>query len=329
MRTMSADLIRPRAVRPGDTVAVAALSSGLEADEADAAAAGIAELRALGFDVQVSPLVELDRHRWWGAAPPAEVAAEFNRLLRDPQVRAVFALTGGRWTMSYLDLIDLDAVRADPKPIIGFSDIDAVLLALHSRTGLVTFHADLVTHGFGYWNELDTERRDRVAATLLRLLGDTEPAGLLEPIGTWQTWRAGRAEGPLLGGLLNRLVRLQATPSALAPERFDGALLFWEEVGTSTSHVWNDLHVLRQAGILDRIAGMIVGPVDLVEVTEGGGELRETVLDVLGDRDIPVLANVDIGHNPPNIPLPLGVRAALDADARTIELLEAAAGSKR
>jgi muramoyltetrapeptide carboxypeptidase len=317
-------LLRPKAVRPGDTVAVAALSSGLEAEEADSAAAGIAELQALGFDVQVSPLVELGRHRWWGAAQPAEVAAEFNRLLADPQVRAVFALTGGRWAFSYLDLIDLDAVRADPKPIVGFSDIDAVLLAVHSPTGLVTFHADLVTHGFGYWNELDDGPRSRVAATLLRLLGDSEPAGPLEPIGTWQTWRAGRAEGPVLGGMLNRLIRLQATSFALEPERFDGALLFWEEVGTSTSHIWNDLHVLRQAGILDRITGMIVGPTDLVEVTEDGGDLRETVLDVLGDRDIPVLANVDIGHNPPNIPLPLGVRAGLDAEARTIELLEAA-----
>ncbi len=59
--------------------------------------------------------------------------------------------------------------------------------------------------------------------------------------------------------MLNRIVRVQATASALSPERFDGAILFWEEAFTSTSTVWNDLHVLRQAGVLDRISGMVVG----------------------------------------------------------------------
>ena len=116
-------LLRPRALRPGDTVAVAALSGGLEEGEAQAYEDGVRELRRAGFVVQVSPLVELGRHDWWSAARPAEIAAELNRLLADPQVRAVFALTGGRTTFSYLDLVDLDAVRADPKPIVGFSDI--------------------------------------------------------------------------------------------------------------------------------------------------------------------------------------------------------------
>ncbi len=125
--------------------------------------------------------------------------------------------------------------------------------------------------------------------------------------------------------MLNRLVRIQATPYALRPERFDGAILFWEEAFTSSAGVWNDLQVLRYAGVLDRIAGMVVGPTSTVEPTEGGpDDLREVVLEVLGDRDIPVLGNVDIGHDPPNVPLPLGIRAEVDADARTLSLLEAA-----
>ncbi len=151
-------LLKPRALRPGDTVAVAALSGGLEQEEAQAYGDGARELQRTGFDVQVSPLVELGRHDRWSAGRPAEVAAELNRLLADPQVRAVFALTGGRTTFSYLDLVDLDAVRADPKPIVGFSDIGGLQLALFARTGLVSVHGDLVTHGFGYRHELpDTE----------------------------------------------------------------------------------------------------------------------------------------------------------------------------
>ena len=129
----------------------------------------------------------------------------------------------------------------------------------------------------------------------------------------------------MLGGLLNRLIAVQATPYALAPERFDGAILFWEELGTSFAAIWNGLHVLRYGGVFDRIAGMVVGtPTDISPSPGGPDELREVVLDVLGDRDIPVLANVDIGHDPPNVPMPLGVRAEVDADARTLSLLEPA-----
>ena len=96
----------------------------------------------------------LDRSWWWAAAPPAEVAEDLNRHLRDPQVRAISSLTGGRMTLSYLDLIDVEAVRADPKPVLGMSDISV----LHLRSmpdGLGPLHSDLVTFGFGEWNEVD------------------------------------------------------------------------------------------------------------------------------------------------------------------------------
>lgn len=317
-------ILRPKALREGDLVAVAALSGGLEQEEAPLFGHGVEAIEQLGFTVRVSPLVDLDRRWWWMAASPRETVEELNALLRDPEVRAIFALTGGRATLAYLDQIDLDVVRADPKPLLGFSDISTLHLALHARTGLVSLHADLVTHGFGYWHEADDTRRKELADVYLRVLtGDGAP-GALPPGRTWECWRAGRAEGPLIGGMLNRLVRIQATPSALDPERFDGAILFWEEAFTTTPAVWNDLHALRHAGVLDRIAGMVVGAPFEVEGPGDGPTLRNLVLDVLGERDLPVLGNVDVGHDPPNVPMPVGVRAELDADALTLSLLEPA-----
>ena len=316
-------MLRPKALREGDVVAVVATSGGLEKDEAPLFERGVETLERMGFVVRVSPLVDLERSWWWAAAPPAEVAEEFNRHLRDPEVRAIFSLTGGRMTLSYLDLIDVEAVRADPKPVLGMSDISALHLALHSRTGLVSLHSDLVTFGFGEWNEIDDARRDQLAELYVRILTDDAPIGPLPPGDRWESWRSGRAEGPLIGGMLNRLVRVQATASALSPERFDGAILFWEEAFTSTSVVWNDLHVLRQAGVLDRISGMVVGRPFEVEATPPGPDsLRDIVLEVVGERDIPVLGDVDIGHAGPNLPMPLGVRAEMDADALTLSLLE-------
>jgi muramoyltetrapeptide carboxypeptidase len=316
-------IVRPKAVRTGDLVAVAALSGGLEDGEASLFERGVEAIEQMGFAVRVSPLVDLDQQWWWAAASPPEVADEFNRLLRDPEVRAIFALTGGRLALSYLDLIDFEAVSTDPKPLLGFSDISTLHLALHARTGLVSLHSDCVTHGFGYWHESDDARRKELEDVYVRVLtGDGAP-GVLPAGRRWECWRSGRARGPLVGGMLNRLVRVQSTSYALTPEHFDGAVLFWEEAFTSTSVVWSDLHVLRHSGVLDRIAGMVVGAPFEVEPTEGGpGTLREIVLDVLGERDIPVLGNVDVGHDPPNIPMPLGIRAEMDADALTLSLLE-------
>lgn len=126
--------------------------------------------------------------------------------------------------------------------------------------------------------------------------------------------------------MINRIVLAQATPYGLAPERFDGAVLFWEEMGGLASYVWSYLHVLRHSGVLDRIAGMVVGVPHGIGGLEPGASptLREIVLDVLGDRDVPVLGNVEFGHAGPNLPMPVGVCARLDAQQRSLSLLEPA-----
>ena len=124
---------------------------------------------------------------------------------------------------------------------------------------------------------------------------------------------------------MSRVMRGEIKLLYLAPERFDGAILFWEEAWAQSSVIWQELHALRTAGVLDRIVGMVVGAGLELQFTPGGpANLRDIVLDVLGDRDIPVVGNVEIGHSGPNIPMPLGVRAALDADALTLSLIEPA-----
>ncbi|MFF1307027.1 LD-carboxypeptidase [Streptomyces sp. NPDC058307] len=322
-------ILRPRALRSGDLVVVTAPSGQLEPGEEPLLARGVAILERMGFRVRVSPMVNPAQNRWWASGTPAEQAAELNGLLRDPKVRAIVAHTGGQATIGYLDLIDLDAIRADPKPILGYSDISLLHMALYAKTGLVGFHADIVTHGFGSdWYTLgDKARRSELVDLYARVLTKAEAPGVLPGTGAWESWRPGRAQGPLVGGLLNRLVLLQTTPFALAAERFDGAVLFWEELQRPVTRIWNDLHALRLSGVLDRIAGMVVGIPTEVTPYEGGGDqvgLRDVVLDVLAQRDIPVLAQVDFGHTSPNLPLPLGVRADVDADNQTLSLLESA-----
>jgi len=318
------EIIRPPALQPGDTVAVTALSGQMEESDRDMYERGVAEIEALGLKVRPA-LVGVEQVWWWASAPPREVGRVVNELFRDPEIRAIWALAGGRFVLSYLDVLDYDLIAANPKPVIGMSDITSVNLAIHSRTGLVTFMADAVLFGTGEWQDLPGGGRARQADAYRRVLMSTEPAGSLPALSTWETWRPGRAEGHLLGGLLHRLMRIQASPYVLSQDRFDGAILFLEDLAIPTINFWHDLQVLRQWGVFDRIAGLVIGPVETVTVMpEAPKTLREVVLDVVGERDIPILGNVNIGHAGPNLPLPLGVRAAMDADALTIDLLEPA-----
>jgi muramoyltetrapeptide carboxypeptidase len=313
---------------PGDLVAVASLSGPLDIDQVPGLERSVAVLERMGFRVRRSPLLEPGRHHWWSAARPAELAEELNALLRDREVRAIIAHDGGAAVLGYLDLIDVEAIAADPKPILGYSDISLLHLVLYARTGLVGFHADLATPGLGEaWQAAPAARRAELERLYSTLLTGTEAIGALPASPSWESWRAGRAEGRLIGGVLNRVVLAQATRFALPPEWFDGAVLFWEEMGGHASHVWSYLQVLRHSGILDRISGMVVGvPREIggLGTPDGSPTLREIVLDVLGDRDIPVLGNVEFGHAGPNLPMPVGLHAGLDAQQRSLSLLEPA-----
>ncbi|MGN5630439.1 S66 peptidase family protein [Streptomyces sp. AC154] len=320
--------LRPRALKPGDLVVIASLSGPLHARYEPDLEKAVAVLERMGFRVRRAPLLEAGRRHWWSAATPAEIVREFNALLRDPEVRAIIAHDGGQTAFGYLDLIDVEAIRSDPKPILGYSDISLLHLVLHAQTGLVGFHADLATPGLGgHWQTAPATRRAELEKLYAKLLTSTDPIGPLPPGPSWECWRTGRTEGHLIGGVLNRIALNQATRYALPLERFDGAVLFWEELGGLASHVWSYLQVLRHAGILDRISGMVVGIPTAIEglgSPDGSPTLREITLDALGDRDIPVLANVEFGHAGPNLPMPVGTRVALDAQQRSLSLLEPA-----
>jgi muramoyltetrapeptide carboxypeptidase len=306
---------------------IASLSGPLPAAYEPNVERTVVVLERMGFRVRRAPLLEVGRQRWWSAATPAEIAGELNGLLRDPEVRAIIASDGGQTALGYLDLIDLEAIRADPKPILGYSDISLLHLVLYARTGLVGFHADMAVPGFGHsWQAATAARQAELEKLYSTLLTGTEPIGALPSTPTWECWRPGRAEGRLIGGVVNRIVLAQATPYALPLEWFDDAVLFWEELGGLASYVWSYLQVMRHAGILDRIAGMVVGIPSEIGGLEPGASptLAEIVLDVLGDRDIPVLGNVEFGHAGPNLPMPVGIRVALDAQQRTLSLLEPA-----
>lgn len=319
--------LRPKRLHPGDTIAIAAPSGPALPERRGQLDAAVAAFEAMGFAVRVSDLVASGGHHFWRSAPPEAQAAELNALLGDPEVRAIVPFSGGNATTAYLDRIDYDAIRRDPKPLLGFSDITALHLACHSQTGLVGFHADFApAFGGRFWQDAGPERHAEIAGLVRGLLTGGLDEVSLPADSAWETWRPGRATGRLVGGLLDRLINVQASPYALAPETWDGAVFFWEDVGRNLGHVWNQLHVLRMQGVFDRIGAMVVGiPLDISDRDLPDGSLvgvKDVVLDVLGAYDFPVLAGVDFGHTGPNLPMPIGTPAAVDATSHQLRLLE-------
>lgn len=234
--------------------------------------------------------------------------ADLHAALADDRIAAIFALRGGYGCARFVDRIDTALLRAHPKPLIGYSDL-TTLHALWSREGVPSFHAPMPASD---WLEngaqADTE-------ALFEMLMQPLPAGtLLAPPLAANTWhQAGIAEGRLVGGNLAIVASLIGTPWALPVA---GTLLFLEDIGEAPYRIDRLLTQLRLAGVLDAVAGFLLG-------SFSGEEDPTAVLqDHLLRTGKPLLAGWPAGHGQPNRVLPLGTRMRLDAAEGSLRLLE-------
>ncbi len=310
----------PPRLAPGSRVALVAPSGPiLERDE-------LARAAELCHELGHEPVLGANAGRRYGylAGEDADRVADLNAALRDPAIDAVWCIRGGYGLTRILDQVDLSALERRPKAVIGFSDVTALLLAVTARARVVSFHAP-------------TARLPMTAFTrrqFAEVLWLAEPAGVLERLQSppdvlvprWPrivTLHGGRAEGPLVGGNLSLLQCLIGTP--WLPD-LDGALLFLEDVGEELYRVDRMLSHLRLAGLLDRIAGLIVG--QFTDMRRGSSEGALGFDEVLGHYiaplGIPAACGFPIGHVDDQWTLPIGVRARLDAGAGEVEILDAA-----
>jgi muramoyltetrapeptide carboxypeptidase len=244
-------------------------------------------------------------------------AADFNDAARDPQIRGIFALRGGYGTMRILDRIDYDALRADPKVVLGYSDLTALLNAVTQRTGLITFHGPVAALSDFTANEV---------LWLRAALMNAAPLGTLH-VPNARALAGGVAHGRLAGGNLTLITALIGTPHQID---VSGAILVIEEVDEAPYRVDRMLTQLRLSGALSRAAGIIAGGWTNCDVSEdhryAGLRLADVLVDRLSDVGVPVLSDLPIGHIDEQWTLPLGAQATLDADARTLTIGEPAVG---
>ncbi|MBX3637109.1 MAG: LD-carboxypeptidase [Rubrivivax sp.] len=313
-------LLRPPRLQPGDTIALINPSGALHTRAPYEIATE--SLQALGFRVREAP--HLRARRGHLAGSDEQRAADVNAMFADPGVHGLLAMTGGSGGNRMLPLVDYGLIRRHPKFLGGFSDLTALINAVHAKTGLVTFHAPL---GATEWNAFSVEhlRGAVMDAQPMLLANRPERGDLLAPRAERiTTLRGGVARGPLVGGNLAVLTAMAG--SAYWP-RFDGAILFLEEVNEYIYRVDRMLSTLKLAGVLDRLAGVVLGA--FTNCGPGDGSYGVLTLDEVFDDyflplGVPVYAGALIGHIRRRFTVPVGLPVEMDADAGTIRFLQPA-----
>ncbi|HEY3078896.1 MAG TPA: S66 peptidase family protein [Chloroflexota bacterium] len=333
--------VTARRLRPGGTIGVVAPSWGGPAAHPHRVERGVRFLESLGYRVV------LGRHvlgqRGYVSGTPEERAGDLHDFFADADVQAVVAAIGGDHSCHLLPLLDWELIRRNPTILVGFSDVTVLNLAIHAMTGLVTFNGPALMTDFGAYPEPPAYTLDSFLGTVTR----PEPAGLLAPSPTWTeefldwrekldlsrpralrpspgwTWlRPGRGVGPLVGGCLESMQHLRGTP--YWPD-FDGAIWFFEtsEIVPPPAYVDAVLQDYENMGVLGRISGLLVGrPYRYTD--EQKSELHAVLLERARRYAFPIVADLDFGHTAPQLTLPIGCRAEVDATARRLAILEAA-----
>lgn len=323
----------PAPLRPGDTIAVTAPSSGVSQALWPRLDAAIAYLRRRGFEVLEGVCLRDDADHHVSASREAR-ADELMALLVDPDIAAVVPPWGGETGIDVLRYLDFELLaECEPCWYVGFSDITTTMLPLTLSSGWATIHGQNLMDtpyapapGLLHWLDVamsEGGELTQTAATHKRAEGwddyvaDPQVDELtLTEATRWSLLEGEVASfaGPLVGGCIEVLSPLVGTPFADVPawaaEQSQPPIVLLEAAEGNAFEIARDLHGLRLAGWFDRCAGVLVGRTpapDASTLTQ-----HEAVRDALGDLDVPVVLDVDFGHQQPMMPLVLGAPARVD-----------------
>ena len=333
--------IKPPKLTTGDTVGIVSPASAYFPTHESSLQLGTAYLEEFGLHVQIAPHT-LDQREHLNP-PPQHRADDLNQMFADPNIKAIFCLSGGGGVNAVLPLLDWKQIQANPKIVMGYSAITALLMGLYAKANLVTFHGPMILNGFSEYPRPLAYTCQQVEQILFK----TEPAGKLEPPVEWTDappvdnepramksnpgwhWlRTGNASGPLIGGSLRTQVTLAGTPYWPS---WQGAIMCIEAVNFTDGQLLHGtderLAQCQQTGVFDQIAGLIVGKVN--EFSEEENKIFESLIfEYTAGRQFPILAGVDFGHTAPRLTLPIGIQASLDSEQDAFSLDEPAVVEK-
>lgn len=306
--------LRPRALAPGDRVALVSPASG-EKQKGEIPRI-VAALEELGLDVRTGR--RLGESEDYLGGSDAHRLADLQRAFADPAIRAVFFLRGGYGSGRLLPGLDFAPLGRAPKLLVGFSDLTSILMAAWKETSLCSLHAPMG------WHLAYAPQQPGPRLLFLRQLMTARPGGSLRETLAWEggvTMRRGVARGRLIGGNLSVFVTLLGTPWLPAPR---GRILFLEDVGEKPYRLDRMMTHLRNTGYLDRVAGIVLGQFTNCEPTSpDSGTAHEALARCLRGLKVPILAGIPVGHGRDTASLPFGTTVTLDAGGRDLILEEA------
>ncbi len=298
-------LIQPPYLQKGDTVAIVS-PAGILKNKEDKIQQAIALLKSWSLNVVVSKNVFNQNNQFAGT--DEERAADFQKALNNPNIKAIWCSRGGYGSVRIIDQLDYSKFKEHPKWIIGYSDITVIHNQIHNY-GFESIHGIM---GISLTDDIE-EIKENVDSFRDAIFGKQ----LTYNIEGSKNNKPGIASGQLVGGNLTLLHTMLGSETSIDTS---GKILFFEEIGEYAYHIDRMLQSLKRAGYFENCKGVIVGSISKVRknTTEWGKPMEQLILDVFQEYNFPVLFDFPAGHEDDNRALILG---------RTIELKVGKKGS--
>ena len=264
-------------------------------------------------------------------------AEELNNLIRNPEIKCIMATIGGMNSNSILPFIDYEEFRRNPKIIIGYSDVTAILLAIYAQTGISTYYGPALVASFGelppfveltykYFQKITIDKTKIPYVfetpkywTDEHINWETQDKNKEKRKNHWITVHGGSSSGRVIGGNLNTMEGIWG--SKYMPEIKYGDILFIEDSLKDAATIERSFSFLKLNGVFDRISGIILGKHELFDDLKTGRKPYEILLEVLGENELPFIADFDCCHTHPMMTLPIGCEIELDATNKKVTII--------
>jgi muramoyltetrapeptide carboxypeptidase len=306
------DPLKPSRLKPGDTLAIISPSAPtpVVAGQPDPFESGTQLLTSLGFNVKIMPHARRAEH--YLAGSDNERLSDLHAAFEDPAIHGILCARGGYGAARLLDNINFNLIAENPKLFIGFSDITVLQLAFWKETGLTSFYGPMLTSNLIHQEPFSQQQ------LFSMLQGELDLSKPLPNLDTYQCFRSGVAEGPLLGGHLSLLVSLTGT--SFQPDS-RGSILFIEDWKEKYYTLDRQLQQLKMAGWFHGIEGLILCDFSEIEPLPNY-PLTDLLKSLTADLTVPVGYGFSVGHGKETGTLAIGTRARFDAGSGELFLLE-------
>ncbi|SES94335.1 Muramoyltetrapeptide carboxypeptidase LdcA (peptidoglycan recycling) [Salinibacillus kushneri] len=329
-------MIKPEVLKEGDTIGIITPSTPAPVKFKQRYERGLRFLQKLGYEIVEGSCS--NKSQAYRSGTIKDRVNEFNELIHNPEVKAIISTIGGTNSNSLLPYMDYEYLKDHPKIIMGYSDVTSLLLGIYTKIGLVTFYGPAIIPSFGeypdmlpkgveYFKNIVTKQKsapytleipNEWTDEMLDWNTQTRAKKMYENRG-WTCLRKGKASGKLVGGNLNTMSGF--LNSQYFPD-LTGSILFIEDSYKDMALEERLFSMLKVSGIFDKISGLIVGKHEQFDDLNAPFTLNELLLEVIGDTNIPILTNVDIGHTFPSHVFPIGINIELDAEQGKITFME-------